>query len=452
MPFALLVLSGDGQLGPAWVGPAGAGAGLPAGRRRPAHDADRRPGAGHRPRAGATSRPRVVALLYVMLLLGMVGGGSLFALLLADFSDKQADPGDAGRGGADRGAQPARAVEAGGARPRAPPPQGRARARPSARCGARFIAQPGRAPLPVGRRRWAPPPSACRTSCSSPTAARSCSLGVGATSALTALLAGGTLAAFALAARAADARRRPAAHGGATARWSACRLRRRDLRRTAGIDRGCSAPAPSLIGFGGGLFAVGTLTAAMAWSAPSTSASRSAPGAPCRPRPPASAIALGGALRDARRRRSPRRACSGSALTSAGHRLRRRLSPRDRAAVRHPDRPRTAGAPSGAPRVDRRTRPVSAWPTCPARHHSRQGDLTMGTGAITQYIDVAQLVLYVFWIFFAGLIYYLRARGQARGLSAGDRARPRRHARAGRHAGAQDLPAARTAARSRRRT
>ncbi len=31
----------------------------------------------------------------------------------------------------------------------------------------------------------------------------------------------------------------------------------------------------------------------------------------------------------------------------------------------------------------------------------------MGKGAITQYVDVAQLVLYAFWIFFAGLIYYL---------------------------------------------
>jgi photosynthetic reaction center H subunit len=31
----------------------------------------------------------------------------------------------------------------------------------------------------------------------------------------------------------------------------------------------------------------------------------------------------------------------------------------------------------------------------------------MGTGAITQYVDVAQLVLYVFWVFFAGLVYYL---------------------------------------------
>ncbi len=31
----------------------------------------------------------------------------------------------------------------------------------------------------------------------------------------------------------------------------------------------------------------------------------------------------------------------------------------------------------------------------------------MGTGAITQYVDVAQLVLYLFWAFFAGLLYYL---------------------------------------------
>ena len=29
------------------------------------------------------------------------------------------------------------------------------------------------------------------------------------------------------------------------------------------------------------------------------------------------------------------------------------------------------------------------------------------TGAITQYVDVAQLVLYIFWGFFAGLVYYL---------------------------------------------
>ena len=31
----------------------------------------------------------------------------------------------------------------------------------------------------------------------------------------------------------------------------------------------------------------------------------------------------------------------------------------------------------------------------------------MGIGAITTHLDVAQLVLYAFWIFFAGLVYYL---------------------------------------------
>lgn len=31
----------------------------------------------------------------------------------------------------------------------------------------------------------------------------------------------------------------------------------------------------------------------------------------------------------------------------------------------------------------------------------------MGTGAITSYVDTAQIVLYLFWIFFFGLIYYL---------------------------------------------
>jgi photosynthetic reaction center H subunit len=31
----------------------------------------------------------------------------------------------------------------------------------------------------------------------------------------------------------------------------------------------------------------------------------------------------------------------------------------------------------------------------------------MGTGAITSYFDLAQLVLYLFWIFFFGLVYYL---------------------------------------------
>jgi photosynthetic reaction center H subunit len=39
----------------------------------------------------------------------------------------------------------------------------------------------------------------------------------------------------------------------------------------------------------------------------------------------------------------------------------------------------------------------------------------MQTGAITDYIDVAQLVLYGFWIFFAGLVIYLRREDKREG-------------------------------------
>jgi photosynthetic reaction center H subunit len=39
----------------------------------------------------------------------------------------------------------------------------------------------------------------------------------------------------------------------------------------------------------------------------------------------------------------------------------------------------------------------------------------MGTGAITSSIDVAQIVLYAFWVFFAGLIYYLHREDKREG-------------------------------------
>jgi photosynthetic reaction center H subunit len=38
-----------------------------------------------------------------------------------------------------------------------------------------------------------------------------------------------------------------------------------------------------------------------------------------------------------------------------------------------------------------------------------------GTGALTNYLDVAQVVLYAFWIFFAGLIIYLRREDKREG-------------------------------------
>ncbi len=84
MPFALLVLSGGGR-GPAWAGQIGAalafllvGSGMQVTQTAGlALATDLAPPA---------SRPRVVALMYVMLLLGMVVCGLLFGQLLREFS------------------------------------------------------------------------------------------------------------------------------------------------------------------------------------------------------------------------------------------------------------------------------------------------------------------------------------------------------------------------------
>ncbi|MFN3892379.1 MAG: BCD family MFS transporter [Beijerinckiaceae bacterium] len=84
MPFALLLLTGDHD-GPEWLGPGAAalsfllvGAGMQTVQTAGlALATDLAP---------AESRPRVVALMYVMLLVGMVGSGLAFGFLLADFS------------------------------------------------------------------------------------------------------------------------------------------------------------------------------------------------------------------------------------------------------------------------------------------------------------------------------------------------------------------------------
>ncbi|MEO0420850.1 MAG: BCD family MFS transporter [Pseudomonadota bacterium] len=84
MPFALILLSGD-STGPAVVGQLGAalafllvGAGL--------HTSQTAGLALANDLAPEESRPRVVALLYVMLLVGMVGSSLAFGALLTDFS------------------------------------------------------------------------------------------------------------------------------------------------------------------------------------------------------------------------------------------------------------------------------------------------------------------------------------------------------------------------------
>ncbi|MGQ0455697.1 MAG: MFS transporter [Hyphomicrobium sp.] len=84
MPFALFILSGD-TTGPQWIGPVAAalafllvGAGL--------HTTQTAGLALATDLAPAESRPRVVAFLYVMLLFGMVASSFIFGWLLSDFS------------------------------------------------------------------------------------------------------------------------------------------------------------------------------------------------------------------------------------------------------------------------------------------------------------------------------------------------------------------------------
>lgn len=84
MPFALILLSGDTN-GPAWIGHAGAalaflmvGAGLQTTQTAGLALAT--------DLATPEARPRVVALMYLMLLVGMVVSGFVFGVLLADFS------------------------------------------------------------------------------------------------------------------------------------------------------------------------------------------------------------------------------------------------------------------------------------------------------------------------------------------------------------------------------
>ena len=162
-----------------------------------------------------------------------------------------------------------------------------------------------------------------------------------------------------------------------SARWSASSaFAVRDLRRAAATRRCCSASAPALIGFGGGLFSVGTLTAAMdletggqsglalgAWGAVQATAA-------------GLAIALGGALRDVVSRladagrarpgadRARRPATASSTTSRSGC-----CSPRWSRSARW-SRTHARAAPRPAPGRS------SAWPNCPADHarHTEQGD------------------------------------------------------------------------------
>ncbi|MGF1502952.1 MAG: MFS transporter [Paracoccaceae bacterium] len=260
MPFALIVLSGDQTTGPEWGGPAGAalaflmaGAGL--------HMTQTAGLALATDLASEEKRPRIVALLYVSLLAGMGLAAGVFGWLLADFSQLRLIQVIQGAAVLTLALNLVALWKQEHVRPmsraeRAAPPPAFREAWADFTAGGRA----GRllAAVVLGTLAFN-----MQDILLEPYGGEVLGLGVGATTALTALWALGSLAGFALAARALG-------RG-----WDACGL------AAWGSVVGLVAfsavifaePAGSaelfrlgtlLIGFGAGLFAVGTLTAAMA--------------------------------------------------------------------------------------------------------------------------------------------------------------------------------------------
>jgi BCD family chlorophyll transporter-like MFS transporter len=294
MPFALLVLTGEGQLGLAWVGHLCAGlafllvgAGLQITQTAGLALAT--------DLAAPAARPRVVALMYVMLLLGMVGGGTLCSALLADFSDTML----------------VKVVQGAAVltvllnltavwqqEPRNPNRR-RTKGEPAPAFGPMwrgFIAQPG-----ARRFLWATGLGTAAFNMQDivlePYGGEILQLSVGATSALTALLAGGSLVAFAVAARLLSRGADPlrvAALGAVLG-----------LPAFAAVLLAAPLDAPGLfrvgvvlIGGGAGLFAVGTLTAAMALERPEHIGLALGAWGAVQATAAGTAVAAGGALRD----------------------------------------------------------------------------------------------------------------------------------------------------------
>ncbi len=261
MPFALLVLSGQGQVPvPAWFGQAAAalaflmvGAGLQTSQTAGLALAT--------DQASAETRPRVVSLMYVMLLAGAVGGSFVYSVLLADFSPQrlvQVVQGTAlvvlALNAVALWKQEPRNPQRAATLKAAPPP-------PFRDVWRRFIAH-NRA----RRFLWATGLGTMAFNMQDivlePYGGEILHLSVGATSALTAMLAGGALIGFLVAGRALARGADPlrlAAYGALAGlpAFSAVIF-------AAPLDAGWLFRAGALgIGLGGGLFAVGTLFAAM---------------------------------------------------------------------------------------------------------------------------------------------------------------------------------------------
>jgi BCD family chlorophyll transporter-like MFS transporter len=292
MPFALLVLSGDGQGSVVWgqVGAALAflmiGAGL--------HTTQTAGLALATDIAAEDSRPRVIALMYVMLLVGMVAAALVFGELLASYSHMRLIQ-------VIQGAAVVTLIlnvialwkqEA-----RNPEKTRHERPRPPFAEQWRAFTAGGRASRLLVVVGLGTAGFSMQDILLEPYGGEILNLTVGQTTMLTALLAGGTLVGFALAAKLLSA-------GTDTYRLAA-------LGALVGVVAfSCvifAAPVNSptlfrigtgLIGFGGGLFAVGTLSAAMALAAAGGSGLALGAWGAVQATAAGLAIAFGGALRD----------------------------------------------------------------------------------------------------------------------------------------------------------
>lgn len=257
MPFALIILSGDTH-GPAWVGQVATalafllvGAGL--------HTTQTAGLALATDIAPEGSRPRVVALLYVMLLLGMVISSLSFAGLLAEFSQIKLIQIIQGAAVV---TMILNVVALWKQEPRNPELTAHDRCRPSFNDSWRGYVKTGRSGrflLAVGLGTAA---FSMQDVLLEPYGAQVLDLGVGATTLLTAIFTLGTLAGFAVAARALSQHHDPcriAAYGALVGIFAFAAVVFAAPLLSAGLFRFGTL----LIGFGAGLFAVGTLTSAM---------------------------------------------------------------------------------------------------------------------------------------------------------------------------------------------
>ncbi len=258
LPFALLVMTGRGE-GPAIVGQIGAGlAFLMVGAGM--HTTQTAGLALATDLAPAETRPRVVALLYVMLLLGMMVSAIVIGRLLDDFSPTHLVQ-------IVQGAAVltvvlnVTALWKQEARQRGGTPVPEARAR-FGETWAVFIARPRTLRLLIATGLGAAA-FAMQDVLLEPYGGQILGLSVGATTSLTALWAVGMLSGFALAARAlgkgAEPHRLAGFGGVAGIAAFLCVIFAAPLQASALLAIGAA-----IIGFGGGLFSVGTLTAAMA--------------------------------------------------------------------------------------------------------------------------------------------------------------------------------------------